>query len=68
MLADSVGRVEQMQQSYDEIAARIGIPTTPLERVNSSARRDYRSYYTPTLIAGVARLYARDLETFGYQF
>jgi len=68
LLTDYVGRVEEMQRSYDEIAARIGIPTTALERVNSSARRDYRSYYTPELIAGVARLYARDLEVFGYRF
>lgn len=68
LLADYLGRVEAMQQSYDEIAARIGIPTTPLEKVNASARSDYRSYYTPPLVDGVARLYDRDLELFGYEF
>lgn len=68
MLADQIGRVEQMQQSYDEIAARIGIPSRPLDKVNASERRDYRDYYNQQLIDGVARIYARDLELFGYQF
>jgi len=68
LLSDQVGRVEEMQQSYDEIAKRIGIPTAQLERVNSSNRRDYREYYDDTLKAGVRRLYARDLELFGYEF
>ena len=68
LLADYVGRVETMQQSYEEICGRIGIPTTTLEKVNPSKRRDYREYYTSELIDGVARLYARDLELFGYEF
>lgn len=68
LLADHVGRVERMQESYDAIAARIGIPGQPLERVNATERRDYREYYDQQLIDGVARLYARDLELFGYQF
>ena len=68
LLTDFIGRVETMQQSYDEIAARIGIPTTSLDVVNSSRRNDYRQYYDQALIDGVAKLYARDLELFGYEF
>jgi len=68
LLTDQVGRVEEMQQSYDDIASRIGIPTAQLERVNSSRRRDYREYYDQPLIEAVTRLYARDLELFGYAF
>ena len=68
MLADTIGRVEEMQQSYDQIAARIGIPTTSLEKMNSSKRRDYRDYYDDQIVDGVAKLYARDLQLFGYQF
>jgi hypothetical protein len=68
LLTDYVGRTEQMQQSYDQICARIGIPPQPLERVNSSKRRDYREYYDETLRDGVARFYAQDLELFGYEF
>jgi len=68
LLTDYLGRVEQMQQSYDEIAQRIGIPTQQLDKVNSSKREDYRDYYDQRLIDGVAKLYARDIELFGYEF
>jgi hypothetical protein len=68
LLTDYVGRVEQMQQSYDEICGRIGIPGATLDQVNSSRRKDYRDYYDQSLIDGVAKLYARDLELFGYEF
>lgn len=68
LLTDYVGRIEQMQSSYDEICRRIGIPSRPLDKVNSSRRGDYRAYYDEQLIDGVTRLYARDLELFGYEF
>lgn len=68
LLTDFIGRVETMQESYDEIACRIGVPTKTLERVNTSKRLDYRQYYDQHLIDGVAKLYVRDLELFGYEF
>jgi hypothetical protein len=68
LLADQVGRVERMQASYDEICSRIGIPTSQLEQVNSTGRGSYRDYYDQALIDGVAALYHRDLELFGYGF
>ena len=68
LLADYVGRVEQMQASYDQVAARIGIPTRALEKVNQTRRSDYRAYYDQQLIDGVAELYRQDLDLFGYGF
>ena len=68
LLADFVGRVEEMQSSYDEACRRIGIASRPLDRVNASRRGNYRDYYTPELREAVAKLYARDLELFGYDF
>lgn len=68
LLSDYVGRVEAMQASYDEACRRIGIPSRPLDKVNASRRGDYRQYYTPELRDSVAKLYARDLELFGYDF
>ena len=65
---DIVGRVETMQDSYDEVCARIGIPGRALDKVNSSRRGDYRQYYDQALIDGVAELYRRDLELFDYTF
>lgn len=68
LLADRIGRVEQMQESYDEICRRIDIPSRQLDKVNQSRRGDYRQYYDQQLIDGVADRYSRDLELFGYEF
>lgn len=68
LLTDSVGRVEDMQGSYDAICARIGVPSRPLDRVNGSRHGDHRHYYDQALIDGVAARYAQDLELFGYTF
>jgi hypothetical protein len=68
LLSDQIGRVEEMQQSYDAICAKIGIPTMALEKANLSRRGDYRQYYDQQLIDGVARLYGEDLRLFGYDF
>lgn len=68
LLTDSVGRVEDMQGSFDAICARLGIRSRPLDRVNGSRHSDYRQYYDQALIDGVAARYAQDLELFGYTF
>lgn len=69
LLADEIGRVEQMQESYDRVCARIGIPSRTLDKVNATPPRgDYRRFYDDQLIEGVADLYRRDLELFGYGF
>ena len=65
---DVIGRVERMQDDYDAICARIGIPSRALDKVNSSKRGNYREYYDQALIDGVTELYRRDLELFGYAF
>lgn len=68
LLADMLGKVEEMQQSYDAICARIGIASTPLDHANRSQRGAYRDYYNQELIDGVAKIYARDLDLFGYEY
>lgn len=68
LLADGIGRVEEMQASYDAICARIGIPSRLLDRVNGSPRGDYRHYYDQSLLDGVSARYAQDLALFGYGF
>ena len=68
LLTNMVGHVEDMQASYDEICARIGVPSRPLDRVNESRHGDYRHYYDQALIDGVAARYSQDLDLFGYTF
>lgn len=68
LLVDFVGRVEHMQRDYDHICARLGLPSTPLGRVNASQHRPYTSYYDDELHELVGAMYARDIALFGYQF
>ncbi len=68
LLADRLGKVETMQSDYDGICAQIGVATSPLDHANRSRRGDYRDYYDQELIDGVAKIYARDLELFGYDY
>lgn len=65
---DYVGRVESIQQDYDEICRKIGIAPRVLDRVNTSRRGDYRNYYDAELVDAIAALYRRDLELFDYTF
>lgn len=68
LLTDAIGRVEDMQGSYDAICAQIGIAPRPLDRVNGTSHRDYRDYYDRELAEAVAARYAIDLALFGYTF
>jgi len=68
LMADMIGRVEEMQASYDAMCLRIGISSESLQKVNSTRRRDYRDYYDDELKQGVERRYFLDLQLFGYEF
>lgn len=68
LLVDHVGRFESLQDSWSEIAARIGAPT-PLPHHGRSARLpSYASYFTDEARRVVERLYRDDLANFGYAF
>ena len=65
---DSVGRYESLQQSYDEICPRIGVPTMKLGRNNPSSHGAYAEYYDDELRDRVAEYYKDDLRIFSYEF
>lgn len=65
---DTVGRYETLQQSYDEICKRIGIPAKSLERKNPSTHAAFTEYYDAELRDIVAVYYRDDLRLFGYDF
>ena len=68
VVVDAVGRYESLQQSYDEICPRIGIPTTELGRKNPSVHDAYAEYYDEELRELVAEFYKDDLRLFSYEF
>ena len=65
-LMDFTGRYENLAEDFARVAGVLGIET-PLPRVNASAKRDWRQYYSPELINIVGDIYAEDIELFGYQ-
>ena len=65
---DYIGRYENLQQSYDEICARIGVPTTELGRKNPSSHAAFHEYYDDELQDRVAEYYKDDLRIFSYDF
>lgn len=58
---------ETIRDDFDKISNIIGLDAT-LEHRNSSKRSSYRDVYTPQMIEHVARIYAQDIATFGYEF
>lgn len=64
---DFVGRFETIEADFAQVAERLGIDPS-LERLNESEHASYQAAYTPAMSEVVARLYARDIELFGYRF
>jgi hypothetical protein len=64
-----IGEYETLQQSFDFICDLIKLPHTKLELHNASERsKDFRSYYTTSLVDRVTDYYKDDLNMFGYKF
>ncbi len=62
-----LGRLETIDKDWAEICQKIGI-TKNLTKLNSSNKKDYRSYYTDATAALVEEAYRQDIENFGYDF
>jgi len=68
LLVDHVGPLEDMSSTRRFLLRHMGrVP--PIEHSNSSGRTvDYREFYSPRLVRIVGRLYADDVNSFGYSF
>lgn len=69
VIIDEVLRYEALDEQFEALVRRLGLPAgLKLARVNVTVHDDYRSYYDDEARAIVQRLYARDIERFGYAF
>jgi hypothetical protein len=66
-LVNFIGRYECLREDFNELCGIIGISAS-LGHENSTAHRDYRSYYSDETAAIVESLYKKDCELFGYTF
>ena len=68
LLVDYVGRFESFTDSVFHILNAIGIGAKSIPHENASRRGPYQQYYDSESIEMIARLYAADIEAFGYEF
>jgi hypothetical protein len=67
LLVDFVGRFEKLEEDFQAVCHRIGI-SVGLPHINKMERTGYRDYYDEETRELTARLYAEDIERFGYSF
>lgn len=65
---DYIGRFENLQNDVKIVCDRLGISGYRLPHINNGNRDNYHGYYDDESREAVAKVYARDIQEFGYEF
>ncbi len=68
IIVNYIGKFENLQNDFNQISNKIGIPHFSLPKKNSSVRSSYKEYYTSTTKEYIASAFEPDIKLFGYSF
>ena len=68
VIADYVGKFEDLQHHISACLALVGLPDYQLPHVNKATHKHYKQYYSKESIDIVETIYSRDIELFDYTY